>query len=96
MNDIHAQYAEAWNKLHEFVMQRNKLLRDLGKRADFAAELTPSIGMYGEFDTDHAREILARLDSMAFQLDAAIDELNRYAVKIRKPIIERKSLHEEG
>jgi hypothetical protein len=96
MNDIRIKHAEAWDKLHMFVTQRNKLLRDLGKRANFAAELTPATGMYGEFDTDHARDILARLDAMSFELNAALDELNGYAAKIGKPIIERKSIHKDG
>ncbi len=94
-NEVRIQHTAAWEKLSELVRRRNKLLRDLGTRANFAADLTPATGMYGEFDADHARDILAKLEAMTFELDAALDELNGYAKQIGKPVIERKSLHRD-
>jgi hypothetical protein len=95
-DDIRTLHAAAWNRLYELVKERNKLLRDLAARANFAADLTPATGMLGEFDIVQAKGILARLNAMTFMLDAALDELNGYAKQIAKPIIERKRLQREG
>ena len=92
LDDVHKLHAAAWARLYDLVQQRNRLLRDLAVRAEWASELTPESGRFGEFNTDQARDLLAKLDAMTPTIDAAIDELNSHAEKIGRPEIERTSL----
>ena len=92
LDDVHKLHAAAWARLYDLVQQRSRLLRDLAVRAEWASELTPESGRFGEFNTDQARDLLAKLDAMTPTIDAAIDELNSHAEKIGRPEIERTSL----
>ena len=92
LDDVHKLHQAAWARLDDLVQQRTRLLRDLAVRAQWASELMPETGRFGEFDTDQARDILAKLDAMTPAIDAAIDELNSYAEKLGRPEIERTSL----
>jgi hypothetical protein len=87
-DDVHKLHQAALARLDDLVQQRTRMLRDLAVKAQWANELMPETGRFGEFDTDQARDILAKLDAMTPAIGAAIDELNSYADKIGRPEIE--------
>jgi hypothetical protein len=65
LDDVRKRRAEAWDRISALVKKRSEMLRGLPVKANWAAGLTPATGMFGEFDLDQARDVLAKLEDMA-------------------------------
>jgi hypothetical protein len=83
--DARRFHQEAWTRLYDLIVMRNKLLQRLDIMAGRAVSATPASSMVFEFDTTQARDILAKIDELTPRIAAAMNEANQYAEQLGKP-----------
>ncbi len=92
LDDVRVNYDTAWQRLGELAEQRNALLRQLASMATLAGEFSPTKGLLIEFNVDRADSILKQIQEIRPRIFSTIEEVNRYAVQLGKPRIERQRL----
>ena len=78
------QYQDGWHLLHEVIIERGQLLRELEQLAKAPQNTHIPDGVV-EFPLARAQVILFELSVIAERIDALIREVNRYAERCGMP-----------
>ena len=90
--DARRFHQEAWTRLYDLIIMRNKLLQRLSIMAGRAVSTAPTSSMVFEFETTQARDILEKIDELTPRIAAAMNEANQYADQLGKPRIRWQSV----
>ncbi len=78
-------YEEAWNKLFDAVMRRNRWMEELSDMVAAAKNVSPAQECIALFDTAEARRILDEIDAATPPVVEALEAFNAERKKISRP-----------